>query len=241
MDLSKYESLRACSKDEVLNHLRKANGKLEIYVADIDPELFIKLKLPIFPKAEVIMSKEVLSVSDDEFLGLFHRVFYESLHVEINLKEEKLIRWLRGWCMVAILCFSVLFIIFNQTKELKVLMFIIVMVLFGCLYGLFKHKTKLFVSDIKRRTNFKVMADVFLGLLPAMYIADQKMYIGSNLLKRPCSMEFYSVESEAEQQKIKTIYERYVVANKQVQEEFIIGQYFERMHSEELSSIRWQE
>ncbi len=241
MDLSNYESLRACSGDEVLDKLRKANRKLEIYVADIDPELFIKLQLPTFPKADVIMSREVLSVSDDEFLGLFHRVFYESLQIEIDLKEEKRIKCLKGWCMIAIICFSVLFITFSQTKELKVLMFTIVIALCGWLYELFKHKTKLFVSDIKRRTNFKVMADVFLGLLPAVYIVDQKMYIGSNLLKRPCSMEFYSVESEKEQQKIKSIYERYVVANKQIQDAIIIGQYFERMHAEELSSMRWQE
>lgn len=241
MDLSNYESLRACSADEVLHQLRQANQKLKIYAAEINPELFVNLQLPTFPKADVIMSKEVLSVSDDEFLALFHRVFYESLQVEIDLKEEKRIKYLKGWCLLAIVCVSILFISFSQNQELKVLMFIIVMALCGCLYELLKHKTKLFVSDIKRRTNFKVMADSFLGFLPTVYIIDQHMYIGANLLKRPCSMEFYSVESEAEQQQLKSIYEHYVMANRRIQDEFIIGQYFERMHSDELSSMSWQD
>ena len=37
MDLSNYESLRACSADEVLHQLRQANQKLEIYAAEINP------------------------------------------------------------------------------------------------------------------------------------------------------------------------------------------------------------
>ena len=157
------------------------------------------------------------------------------------MKEEKRSKYLKGWCLLAIVCVSILFISFSQNQELKVLMFSIVMALCGCLYELFKHKTKLFVSDIKRRTNFKVMADSFLGFLPTVYIIDQQMYIGANLLKRPCSMEFYSVESEAEQQQLKSIYEHYVMANRRIQDEFIIGQYFERMHSDELSSMSWQD
>ena len=60
MDLSNYESLRACSADEVLHQLRQANQKLKIYAAEINPELFVNLQLPTFPKADVIMSKEVL-------------------------------------------------------------------------------------------------------------------------------------------------------------------------------------
>ena len=54
-------------------------------------------------------------------------------------------------------------------------------------------------------------------------------------------MEFYSVESEAEQQQLKSIYEHYVMANRRIQDEFIIGQYFERMHSDDLSSMSWQD
>ena len=48
------------------------------------------------------------------------------------------------------------------------------------------------------------MADSFLSFLPSIYIIDEKMYIGANLLKRPCNMEFYAVESEQEQRKIKS-------------------------------------
>lgn len=241
MDLSKYGSLRACSADEVLHQLRQANKKLEIYAAEIDPELFVNLKLPTFLKADIIMSKQVFTVSDDEFIRLFHRVFYESLQVEINLKEEKRVKYLKGWCLLAIIFFSILFISFRQPQELKLLMFIVVIALCGCLYELFKHKTKIVVSDIKRRTNFKVMADGFLGFLPTVYIVDQQMYIGANLFKYPCSMELYAVESKAEQQQLKSIYEHYVMANRCVQDEFIIGQYFERMHSDELSSMSWQD
>ncbi|MDO5793641.1 MAG: hypothetical protein Q4Q00_05540 [Turicibacter sp.] len=241
MDLSNYESLRACSMDEVLHQLRQAKCKLELYVSDINPDLFVSLQLPTSFKANVVTSREVLSLGDDEFLALFHRVLYESVQIEIDLKEEKRIKYFKTWCFFFIIVFSLLFVGFNEIKEMKVLLFMIVMALCGCLYVLLKHKTKLFVSEIKRRTNFKVMADSFLGFLPTVYIIDEKMYIGANLLKRPCNMELYAVESEEEQEQLKAIYDQYVMANRKVKDEFIIGLYFERMHSNELSTMRWQE
>lgn len=241
MDLSNYESLRACSMDEVLHQLRQAKCKLELYVSDINPDLFVSLQLPTSFKANVVTSREVLSLGDDEFLALFHRVLYESVQIEIDLKEEKRIKYFKTWCFFFIIVFSLLFVGFNEIKEMKVLLFMIVMALCGCLYVLLKHKTKLFVSEIKRRTNFKVMADSFLGFLPTVYIIDEKMYIGANLLKRPCNMELYAVESEEEQEQLKAIYDQYVIANRKVKDEFIIGLYFERMHSNELSTMRWQE
>lgn len=241
MDLSNYESLRACSMDEVLDQLRQAKCKLELYVSDINPDLFVSLQLPTSFKANVVTSREVLSLGDDEFLALFHRVLYESVQIEIDLKEEKRIKYFKTWCFFFIIVFSLLFVGFNEIKEMKVLLFMIVMALCGCLYVLLKHKTKLFVSEIKRRTNFKVMADSFLGFLPTVYIIDEKMYIGANLLKRPCNMELYAVESEEEQEQLKAIYDQYVIANRKVKDEFIIGLYFERMHSNELSTMRWQE
>lgn len=227
--------------DEVLHQLRRAKGRLELYISDINPDLFVSLQLPTAFKASVVTSCEVLSLGDDEFLALFHRVFYESVQVEINLKEEKRIKHLKTLCFLCLICFSVLFIGINDIKEIKFFLFMIVMALCGCLYVLFKHKTKLFISEIKRRTKFKVMADSFLSFLPSIYIIDEKMYIGANLLKRPCSMEFYAVESEQEQEKLKAIYEAYVMSNRKVPDEFIIGLYFERMHSNELSTMRWQE
>ena len=241
MDLSNYESLRACSMDEVLHQLRQAKCKLELYVSEINPDLFVSLQLPTSFKANVVTSREVLSLGDDEFLALFHRVLYESVQIEIDLKEEKRIKYFKTWCFFFIIVFSLLFVGFNEIKEMKVLLFMIVMALCGCLYVLLKHKTKLFVSEIKRRTNFKVMADSFLGFLPTVYIIDEKMYIGANLLKRPCNMELYAVESEEEQEQLKAIYDQYVMANRKVKDEFIIGLYFERMHSNELSTMRWQE
>ena len=241
MDLSNYESLRACSMDEVLHQLRQAKCKLELYVSEINPDLFVSLQLPTSFKANVVTSREVLSLGDDEFLALFHRVLYESVQIEIDLKEEKRIKYFKTWCFFFIIVFSLLFVGFNEIKEMKVLLFMIVMALCGCLYVLLKHKTKLFVSEIKRRTNFKVMADSFLGFLPTVYIIDEKMYIGANLLKRPCNMELYAVESEEEQEQLKAIYDQYVIANRKVKDEFIIGLYFERMHSNELSTMRWQE
>ena len=87
-----------------------------------------------------------------------------------------------------------------------------------------------------------VMADSFLGVFYQPFILlINRCTLELNLLKRPCSMEFYSVESEAEQQQLKSIYEHYVMANRRIQDEFIIGQYFERMHSDELSSMSWQD
>ena len=240
MDLSNYRSLRACSMNEVLEQLRQAKSKLELYVSEINPDLFVSLQLPTSFKANIVTSREVLELEDDEFLALFHRVLYESVQIEIDLKKEKRIKALKTWCFLFLIVASFLFIGIQAVKEMKLLMFIIVMTLCGCLYLLLKHKTDILVSQIKRRTNFKVMADSFLKFLPTVYIIDEKMYIGANLLKRPCNMQLYAVESEEEQKQLKSLYGQYMMANREVRDEFIIGLYVERLHSTELSTMRWQ-
>ena len=240
MDLSNYRSLRACSMNEVLEQLRQAKSKLELYVSEINPDLFVSLQLPTSFKANIVTSREVLELEDDEFLALFHRVLYESVQIEIDLKKEKRIKALKTWCFLFLIVASFLFIGIQAVKEMKLLMFIIVMTLCGCLYVLLKHKTDILVSQIKRRTNFKVMADSFLKFLPTVYIIDEKMYIGANLLKRPCNMQLYAVESEEEQKQLKSLYGQYMMANREIRDEFIIGLYVERLHSTELSTMRWQ-
>ena len=226
--------------NEVLEQLRQAKSKLELYVSEINPDLFVSLQLPTSFKANIVTSREVLELEDDEFLALFHRVLYESVQIEIDLKKEKRIKALKTWCFLFLIVASFLFIGIQAVKEMKLLMFIIVMTLCGCLYVLLKHKTDILVSQIKRRTNFKVMADSFLKFLPTVYIIDEKMYIGANLLKRPCNMQLYAVESEEEQKQLKSLYGQYMMANREIRDEFIIGLYVERLHSTELSTMRWQ-
>ena len=240
MDLSNYRSLRACSMNEVLEQLRQAKSKLELYVSEINPDLFVSLQLPTSFKANIVTSREVLELEDDEFLALFHRVLYESVQIEIDLKKEKRIKALKTWCFLFLIVASFLFIGVQAIQAMKLLMFLVVITLCGCLYLLLKHKTDILVSQIKRRTNFKVMADSFLKFLPTVYIIDEKMYIGANLLKRPCNMELYAVESEEEQKQLKSLYVQYMMANREIRDEFIIGLYVERLHSTELSTMRWQ-
>ena len=240
MDLSNYRSLRACSMNEVLEQLRQAKSKLELYVSEINPDLFVSLQLPTSFKANIVTSREVLDLEDDEFLALFHRVLYESVQIEIDLKKEKRIKALKTWCFLFLIVASFLFIGVQAIQAMKLLMFLVVITLCGCLYLLLKHKTDILVSQIKRRTNFKVMADSFLKFLPTVYIIDEKMYIGANLLKRPCNMQLYAVESEEEQKQLKSLYGQYMMANREIRDEFIIGLYVERLHSTELSTMRWQ-
>ena len=240
MDLSNYRSLRACSMNEVLEQLRQAKSKLELYVSEINPDLFVSLQLPTSFKANIVTSREVLELEDDEFLALFHRVLYESVQIEIDLKKEKRIKALKTWCFLFLIVASFLFVGVQAIQAMKLLMFLVVITLCGCLYVLLKHKTDILVSQIKRRTNFKVMADSFLKFLPTVYIIDEKMYIGANLLKRPCNMQLYAVESEEEQKQLKSLYGQYMMANREIRDEFIIGLYVERLHSTELSTMRWQ-
>ena len=240
MDLSNYRSLRACSMNEVLEQLRQAKSKLELYVSEINPDLFVSLQLPTSFKANIVTSREVLELEDDEFLALFHRVLYESVQIEIDLKKEKRIKALKTWCFLFLIVASFLFVGVQAIQAMKLLMFLVVITLCGCLYLLLKHKTDILVSQIKRRTNFKVMADSFLKFLPTVYIIDEKMYIGANLLKRPCNMQLYAVESEEEQKQLKSLYGQYMMANREIRDEFIIGLYVERLHSTELSTMRWQ-
>lgn len=240
MDLSNYRSLRACSMNEVLEQLRQAKSKLELYVSEINPDLFVSLQLPTSFKANIVTSREVLDLEDDEFLALFHRVLYESVQIEIDLKKEKRIKALKTWCFLFLIVASFLFVGVQAIQAMKLLMFLVVITLCGCLYLLLKHKTDILVSQIKRRTNFKVMADSFLKFLPTVYIIDEKMYIGANLLKRPCNMQLYAVESEEEQKQLKSLYGQYMMANREIRDEFIIGLYVERLHSTELSTMRWQ-
>ena len=240
MDLSNYRSLRACSMIEVLEHLREAKCKLVLFVSELNPDLFVSLQLPTSFKANIVTSREVLDLEDDEFLALFHRVLYESVQIEIDLKKEKRIKALKTWCFLFLIVASFLFVGVQAIQAMKLLMFLVVITLCGCLYLLLKHKTDILVSQIKRRTNFKVMADSFLKFLPTVYIIDEKMYIGANLLKRPCNMQLYAVESEEEQKQLKSLYGQYMMANREIRDEFIIGLYVERLHSTELSTMRWQ-
>ena len=226
--------------NEVLEQLRQAKSKLELYVSEINPDLFVSLQLPTSFKANIVTSREVLELEDDEFLALFHRVLYESVQIEIDLKKEKRIKALKTWCFLFLIVASFLFVGVQAIQAMKLLMFLVVITLCGCLYLLLKHKTDILVSQIKRRTNFKVMADSFLKFLPTVYIIDEKMYIGANLLKRPCNMELYAVESEEEQKQLKSLYVQYMMANREIRDEFIIGLYVERLHSTELSTMRWQ-
>ena len=226
--------------NEVLEQLRQAKSKLELYVSEINPDLFVSLQLPTSFKANIVTSREVLELEDDEFLALFHRVLYESVQIEIDLKKEKRIKALKTWCFLFLIVASFLFVGVQAIQAMKLLMFLVVITLCGCLYLLLKHKTDILVSQIKRRTNFKVMADSFLKFLPTVYIIDEKMYIGANLLKRPCNMQLYAVESEEEQKQLKSLYGQYMMANREIRDEFIIGLYVERLHSTELSTMRWQ-
>ena len=71
MDLSNYRSLRACSMNEVLEQLRQAKSKLELYVSEINPDLFVSLQLPTSFKANIVTSREVLELEDDELYRIY--------------------------------------------------------------------------------------------------------------------------------------------------------------------------
>ena len=45
--------------NEVLEQLRQAKSKLELYVSEINPDLFVSLQLPTSFKANIVTSREV--------------------------------------------------------------------------------------------------------------------------------------------------------------------------------------
>ncbi|MDE5977287.1 MAG: hypothetical protein K2G70_02315 [Turicibacter sp.] len=241
MDLSKYDSLRACTKSEVIKSLQQAKQKLEIYVAEIDPESFMNLQLPLQQKVELVMSKKALMIPDEDFVTLFYRVLYDSLQIEIDVSKEKRIKYLKVGFFFSLVISSILFISFSYVQQRAVVLFILVIICCVGLYQLLNHKVDLVVSNIKRRTNFKIMTDDFLEWIPSLYILDEKMYLGSNLFHPKGSMDFYAIDSKSEQYQIQFIYAHYSATHQIISDEWIIGQYFERIHTEELSTMHWQE
>lgn len=240
MDLSNYRSLRICSEEEVLRQMNGANKKVEIYAPDIDGDLFSKLPLPTDLNIKLVLSKQIFDGSDDKFLDLFERVFYKSFQMKVDINKEQRIKGLKVGCIFSISFLTILFLSLSQLV-IKWCVFLLIIGFCVYFYFLLKHKTKWLVSEIKRWTNFKVMDDHLLAFLPAIYVIDEKLYIGTNLLKPSSSVEVYEVQSEEEKQQLIVMYECYANQNSHIPDEWIINYYLERMDLERFTQMRYQD
>ena len=88
MDLSSYSSLRPCSAAELYEQLQQAQEELVIYVEKIDPDVYSDLNIEFLKTTQFILSKKVLRLAPEHFMALFHRVFFESFQMEIDVKRE---------------------------------------------------------------------------------------------------------------------------------------------------------
>lgn len=240
MDLSNYTSLRVCSEEEVLGHMRRASKKVEIYAPDIDGDLFSKLPLPADLNIKLVLSKQIFSESDDKFLELFERVLYKSFQMKVDINEEQRIKGLKVGCIFSISCLTILFL---SLSKLQMKGFIFLLIIGVCIYFYFllKRKTKWLVSEIQRHTDFKVMDNQLLAFLPAVYVIDEKLYIGNNLLKPSTSIEVYEVQSEEEKQQLIFMYECYANQNSHIGDEWMINYYLERLDLDRFTQIRYQD
>lgn len=240
MDLSNYKSLRVCSKVEVLQQMSKAKKKIEIYAPTIDAHLFSNLSIPPHLNIKLVLSKQVFDTSDDEFLKLFERVFYESFQMTVDIKEGQRVKLLKVGCVFFIGCFTFLFLALSSLA-MKGLIFFMLLGLGGYFCTLSQRKTKWQVSKIKRFTDFNVMDNHLLAFLPVAYLIDDQFYMGMNVLSPLSNGEIYEIESEEEKQQLIFMYSCYANRNAQLSDEWMINYYLERMDVEQFSQIRYQD
>ena len=86
------KSLEVCSVEEIKQCLHSSKKKMELYVSEVNPELFKKLNLSSEVEIEVTMVNHILEQSDLYFYHLFHDVLYRSLRIEVDLNKHKLVK-----------------------------------------------------------------------------------------------------------------------------------------------------
>ncbi len=237
MDLSSYSSLRPCSAAELYEQLQQAQEELVIYVEKIDPDVYSDLNIEFLKTTQFILSKKVLRLAPEHFMALFHRVFFESFQMEIDVKREMKVKYKKFVCLVMIIALSLLFIQPIHSFTVRGLLFSGIVALCVCLYILLNHRALVKVSNIKKHFHFKVMKDGFLDVLPSLYIVDQRVFIGTNLFISTGHQDFYEVESEEVKQQIKSVYEEYVNSHQPIGDELLIAQYIDLMHPNDFLSV----
>ena len=230
MDFSIFNSLKPCSLDEVKTGLESAQKEIEFYVDNVEPKRFKELYVSKQAKVKLTTTNEILNGDDEDYLNFFHQVLYESLHLDIDLKKFNLIKRSRS-VLIGFLVIITLFFIFLPTSTLgKATLFCAITAMSWGLYKLYQFKVQIEVSQIQRKTNFKLLKDKKLEILPAVYIVDNKtMYIGSNFLGNKELEDFYIVESFEDQVALKTIYRDYAQTTLGVGEDFLISNYLRIM------------
>ena len=226
MDFSIFNSLKPCSLDDVKNGLKAAQKNIELYVDTVDPKRFKELYLSQKTEVRLTTTNAILDSDDEEYLTFFHQVLYESLHLDVDLKKIQFIKLCKNIVIGFLLIFTLAFIFLPTTALIKTTLFSGISGMAWGLYRLYQFKVRIEVSEIQRKTNFKLLKDKKLEILPAVYIIDNKtMYIGSNFLGSKEPESFYLVESFEDQVALKTIYRDYAKNSLGVGEDFLISSY----------------
>lgn len=224
----KLRSLKVCSVEEVKCCLQASQKKMELYVSEVNPELFTKLNLSSEVDIEVTMVNHISEQSNFYFYHLFHDVLYKSLRIEVDINKIRLVKELRLLSALLLTFLSVIFVVMTLAQPFKIGLFSVIILVTTFLYVLCLQKPILLVTHLERRTHFKIINETWLEQLPALYVIDEdEVYIGGNFFNQNDEQVFYKVNDEIERLKLLKLYRVYTNQSSYIDDKSLIGYYFE--------------
>jgi len=228
LDLTSFKSLNPCSKSQVSQSMEGAAKKIEVYVDGIEPQLFNRLKLPSWIPIHLTISAKSQELNGEGFVAFCQKVLYESMNICVDEKVQRLVSFGRRTCRVAIALCTLVLIFFPMSVLLKSGLYFLISLVSWVMYQLYQYQVKVEVSEIKRKTQFKILDDLELSNLPALYIIDdEKIFMGKNIWDSENKEAFFEVSSFEEGVALKLIYREYANSQPVVEEEDILAKYLQ--------------
>jgi len=229
MNLASLKSLEPCGHDRIKNLMADAQQEIEIYVDGIDPHSFSHLNLAPNLTVYLITSGKIMNKAGEAFTQFFQQVLYESMAIDVDAKSFWRLRVGRGGCKFITGICTLILIFFPLTVLMRSSLFFMISLTTWILYQTYKYKVDMEVTQIKRRTHFKILDDLELAYLPALYIIDdEKTFIGGNLFQGEPG-PLYEVVSFEEQVALKLVYRNYSQSQAAVEEETLIAKYLQQV------------
>lgn len=229
MNLSSFKSLKPCGRNHIKNLLENAKQEIEIYVDGVDPLYFQTLKLAPNLTISLTTSGKIMHKAGEAFTQFFQNVLYESLDIDVDAKMFKRLKFGRRSCKFLTGLMTFILIFYPLTAMVRSSLFFMISLTTWVMYQLYNYKVEMEVTQIKRRTQFKIIDDMELAHLPALYIIDDEtMFVGSNVLQGE-EGALYEVASFEERVALKLVYRNYSQSQATVAEKTIIAKYLEQV------------
>lgn len=228
MNLARFKSLEPCCRSHIESHIQAASHKVEIFVDWVEPYLFHRLDLPPALAVHLVTTIKNLHKTGDFFMMFFQKVLYESMEIQSDPKRFRHLIFGKRSCRGIIGIATLILIFYPLSVFVKSALFFLISLTSWVMYHLYQWPIHIEVSQIKKRTQFKILDDLELLHLPSLYIIDDdEIYIGGNFLKEGGTEGFFRVTSFEERVALKLIYRDYANSKTAVEEQTLITKYLQ--------------